>query len=76
MYKLDGPITKRSAYRQRVFRLPDNTIELVLGDSTQPSEWILLADHDVVQVSVVSDHVEPVPVDPAPPADPAAEPSV
>jgi hypothetical protein len=61
MWKLDGPVTKHSQFRQRVYRLPNNTIELILGNDPQPAEWDLLADHDISQVTVVTDHVDPAP---------------
>lgn len=67
MLKLSGPVIKRSSFRQRVYQLPDNTIELVLGNDPQPAEWVLLADHDIVQITTVTDHMDPVPApEPAP----------
>lgn len=72
MIKISSPVVKHSAYRQRVYQLTDGSIELVMGDSLQDPSWILLADHDVVQVSTITDHVAPVP---APTPDPEPTPA-
>ena len=63
MLKISAPVVKHSAYRQRVYQLPDGSIELVVdgGNVVIDPSWILLADHDVVQVSTITDHVEPIP---------------
>lgn len=54
---------KRSAYRQRVFKAADGSINLVFGSDSAPVEvdgtpMVLLADHDVVDSIVIEDHVE------------------
>ena len=51
---------KKSSYRQRVYQLPDGSIVLVFGSDAAPTDGKLLADHDIVDVATISDHVEPV----------------
>lgn len=53
---------KKASYRQRVYQLPDSSIQLIFGEDAPPDGAKLLADHDIVDVATVSDHVEPVPV--------------
>jgi hypothetical protein len=72
MLKIMAPVVKHSAYRQRVYQRPDGVIELVIGDADQDPTWNLLADHDVDQVSTITDHVEPTP---APTPDPTPAPA-
>lgn len=49
---------KKSSYRQRVYQLPDGSIQLVFGTDEGPVDGKLLADHDIVDMAIVSDHVE------------------
>lgn len=48
---------KKSSYRQRVYQLSDGSIELVFGNDTAPDNAKLLADHDIQETAVVTDHV-------------------
>jgi hypothetical protein len=57
-----GVQVKTAQYRQRVFQMPDGAIVLVFGDDPAPNDGVLLADHDVITVTTVSEHVEPTPV--------------
>jgi hypothetical protein len=49
---------KKSVYRQRVFQLEDGSISLVFGNDPAPADAKLLADHDVSDTTIVSDHVD------------------
>lgn len=49
---------KKSAYRQRVYQLEDGSIILVFGNDPAPENAKLLADHDVSDVTIVTDHIE------------------
>lgn len=52
---------KKSQYRQRVYQLVDGTVVLVFGNDPAPApDAKLLADHDIVDVATITDHVEPV----------------
>lgn len=53
---------KKSVYRQRVYQDKDANINLVFGDEPAPqnldgSDQKLLADHDIVDMCQVTDHV-------------------
>ncbi len=51
---------KKMSYRQRIYKLPDGSIQLVFGsDPVAATDWVLLADHDVNEVIEVTDHVQP-----------------
>ncbi len=50
-------VTKKSQYRQRVYQQADGTITLVFGNDPAPEDAKLLADHDIVDVATVTDHV-------------------
>lgn len=51
---------KKSQYRQRVYQAELNgEISLVYGDGPGPDTSKLLADHDVVELITVTDHIEP-----------------
>jgi hypothetical protein len=52
---------KKSQYRQRVYQMTDGSITLVFGDDVGPADAKLLADHDIVDMASVTDHVEPTP---------------
>ena len=52
--------TKKAQYRQRVYQLDDGTIVLVYGCDEAPSNGKILADHDIVELVTVTDHVEDV----------------
>lgn len=54
---------KKSEYRQRVYQMPDGSILLVFGEDVAPEEANLLADHDVSDVTTVTDHVEAAPME-------------
>jgi hypothetical protein len=54
---------KKSSYRQRIYQMSDGSIFLVFGnDPVSDVGAKLLADHDIVDVATVTDHVEPAPV--------------
>jgi hypothetical protein len=55
-------ISKKAQYRQRVYQLPDGSIQLVFGSDAPPVDGKLLADHDIVDIVTVTDHVEPTPI--------------
>jgi hypothetical protein len=57
---MSQPIVKKSQYRQRVYVLPDTSVQLIYGDDPAPINGTLLADHDVTELITVVDHV-PVP---------------
>ena len=48
---------KKAAFRQRVYQLPDGTIQLVFGNDPGPVDAKLLADHDVIETQTVTAHV-------------------
>lgn len=48
---------KRSSYRQRIYQMPDGSIQLVFGNDPAPVDGKLLADHDIVDTTTVTDHV-------------------
>lgn len=48
---------KRSQYRQRIYRNNETGIvSLVYEDQPAPENSELLADHDVIQVTLIEDH--------------------
>lgn len=49
---------KKATYRLRVYQLPDMSIQLVFGEDVAPDGSKLLSDHDVSEVTTVSDHAE------------------
>lgn len=49
---------KKSQYRLRVYQLSDLSIQLVFGEDPAPSDAKLLSDHDVSEVSTITNHVE------------------
>jgi hypothetical protein len=58
-------VIKNSSYRQRIYQDANGEITLVFGNDNVPvtSEGFpkLLADHDVVQVTTVTPHVDDAP---------------
>lgn len=52
---------KKSQYRQRVYQMADGSITLVFSNDPAPDGGKLLADHDIVEEAIVTDHVEPLP---------------
>ena len=60
-------IIKQSSYRQRVYQDPTSKeITLIYGEDAAPVGATLLADHDVMDFTTVTDHVETVTPDPLP----------
>lgn len=55
--KMSSPVLKKSSYRQRVYQMTDGSIQLVFGEDAIPDGGKLLADHDIVETVVVTDHV-------------------
>ena len=54
---------KKLKFRQRVYQLPDLSIQIVFGSDPAPEGGKLLADQDVEEVCIVTPHVEPQPPD-------------
>lgn len=54
-----APQIKKSHYRLRVYQLQDLSIQLVFGSDEAPVDAKLLSDHNVEEVTTVTDHVEP-----------------
>lgn len=52
---------KKSTYRQRIYQTAEGAINIVFGSDAAPEGQKLLADHDISEVVVVSDHVEVLP---------------
>lgn len=52
-------VMKKSSYRQRVYQAPDGSITLIFGNDAAPEGQKLLADHDIMDIVTVNDHVEP-----------------
>jgi hypothetical protein len=57
-------VVKKSQYRQRVYQMADGSIVLVFNDDPVPVDangvdGKVLCDHDISDVSTVTDHVEP-----------------
>lgn len=70
---------KHSSYRQRVYLMPDGSIELIFGDDPRPAGATVecLCDHVITETSTVTDYVGPgtefpPPTEPAPAPAPAA----
>lgn len=63
-----GQHTKKSEYRMRVFKLPDNSLQMVFGCDAAPLDGKLLVDQDIVELVVATDHVEGPPPPGLPPA--------
>lgn len=54
---------KNSAYRLRVYTMPDSSLYEVFGndDSQIPASGLLVSDHDITEIITVTDHPEVVP---------------